>query len=263
MVENDVELGFRERRRDLVLHHFHLDVIANGIAGGVFESVLAPDIDANTGVKFQRFPARRGFRIAEHDADFFTQLIGKNAGGLGFAQQRGQFAQRLAHQPRLHAHGGHAHFAFELGLRHQRRDGVDDNNVERVGTSQGFTNGQRFFAAVGLRDKQVVEVHSEFLCVGRIQRVFGVNKRRKATGSLCVGDDMEHQRRFAGRFRTENLNHPAARHAADPEGQVKRQRAGGNHVDLGLRTRITQSHDAAFAVGFGDGGNGGFQFPLA
>ena len=93
--------------------------------------------------------------------------------------------------------------------------------------------------------------------------MFGVDKRSEATGLLRVGDDVQHERRLAGRFRAENFNDPAAGHAADPQRQVERQRAGGNHVDLDLRAGVAQAHDAAFAVGFGDGGNGGVQFAMA
>ncbi len=31
-----------------------------------------------------------------------------------------------------------AHLAFELGARHERRDGVDDEDVERAGADEHF-----------------------------------------------------------------------------------------------------------------------------
>ena len=91
--------------------------------------------------------------------------------------------------------------------------------------------------------------------------MLGVNERRQPAGLLRVGDDVQHQRGFAGGFRPENFHHAAARDAADAERQVHRQRAGGNDLDFDLRPRVAQAHDAAFAVTFGDGGNGGFEFP--
>ena len=217
---------------DFVLHDLHFDVIADGVARGVLERFLAADVDADARVKFQRLAAGRGFGIAEHHADFFAQLVRENAGGLGLGENGGELAQRLAHQPRLHAHRGHAHLAFEFGFRHERGDGINHDDVERVRAGERFANGQRFFAAVGLRDEQVVEVHAEFFGVSRIERVFGVNERRQAAGLLRVGDDVQHQRGFAGRFRAENFHDAPARHAADAERQVHRQRAGGDDIDF-------------------------------
>ena len=173
---------------------------------------------------------------------------------------RRELAQRLAHQPRLHAHRGHAHLAFQLGLGHQRRHGINHDHVQRVRARQRLANGQRLLAAVGLRHQQVVQVHAELLGVGRVQRVLGVNERGQPAGLLRVGDDVQHQGRFAGGFRAENLHHPAARNAAHAQRQVHGQRARGDDFDFDQRPRVAQAHDAAIAVGLGDGGDGGFQF---
>ena len=263
MVENDVELSFGERRGDFVLDDLHLDVIADGVACGVLDGVLATDVDADAGVEFQRLAAGRGFRVAEHDADFFAQLIGENAGGLGLAQNGSQLAQRLAHQPGLHAHRGHAHLAFEFGLGHEGGNRIDHDHVEGVRAGERFADRQRLLAAVGLRDQQVVEIDAELLCVGRIERMFGVDKRRQASRLLRVGDEVQHQGRLAAGFRSENLDHPTARHAPDAQRQVERERAGGDHVDFDLRAGISQPHDASVAVGFGDAGNGRVEIALA
>ena len=86
---------------------------------------------------------------------------------LDLLQDGRELAQRLAHQAGLHAHGGHAHFAFEFGFGHERGDGIDDDHVQRIGAGQRFANGQRFFAAVRLGDEQIVEVHAELFGVSR------------------------------------------------------------------------------------------------
>ena len=79
---------------------------------------------------------------------------------------------------------------------------------------------QRFLAAVRLRDEQVVEVHAELLGVSRVERVLGVDERRQAARLLRVGDDVEHQRGFAGGFRPEDFHDAPARNAADAQRQV-------------------------------------------
>ena len=215
-----------------------------GVAGGVLERVLAADVEAHARVKFQRLAAGRRFGIAEHDADFFAQLVGENARRLGLGQNRGELAQRLAHQPRLHAHRGHAHLAFEFGLRHQRGDGINHDDVQRVRARERFANRQRLFAGIRLRDEQVVQVHAEFFGVAGIERVFGVNERRESAGFLRVGDDVQHQRGFAGRFRPENFHDAPARNAADAQREVQRQRAGRDDLNFDLRLRIAEAHDA-------------------
>ena len=92
--------------------------------------------------------------------------------------------------------------------------------------------------------------------------MLGVNERRESAAFLRVGDDVQHERGFAGRFRPENFDDAAARDAADAQGEVQRERAGRNHVNLDQRPRVAEAHDAAFAVAFGDGGDGGFEFAL-
>ena len=93
--------------------------------------------------------------------------------------------------------------------------------------------------------------------------MFGVNERREAAGLLGVGDDVQHQGCFAGRFRSVNFNDATARHAADAEREIQRQRAGGDDVNFDVCLRIAEAHDRAFTVGFGDGGDGGIQFARA
>ena len=182
---------------------------------------------------------------------------------LDLLKNRGELAQRLAHQPRLHAHRGHAHFAFEFRLRHERGDGVNHDHVERVRARERFANGQRLFAGIRLRHEQVIQIHAEFFGVAGIQRVFGVNERREAAGLLRVGDDVQHQRGFAGGFRAENFHDAPARNAADAEREVNRQAAGRDDLDFHLRPRVAEAHDRAVAVGFGDGRDRGIQFAFA
>ena len=168
VVVNDFELRFREGRRDLVLHQFHLHAIADGGAGGVLERFLAANVEADAGVKFQRLATRGGFGIAKHHADFFAQLVGENAGGLGLVENGREFAEGLAHQAGLHAHRRHAHLAFEFGLRHECGDGIDDDHVERIGPGERFANRKRFFAAVRLGNEEFIQVDAQFAGVSRI-----------------------------------------------------------------------------------------------
>ena len=184
------------------------------------------------GVKFQRFAARRRLRIAEHHADLFADLVGENAAGPRLGNQRGQFAHRRAHQARLRADGGVADLAFEFLFRDQRRDGIEHDDVERIGAHERLDNPKRFFAGARLRDEQIVQVHAELARVLRIERVLDVDERREAAALLGLGDDGERQRRLAGRFRAVNFHDAAAREAADAERAIDQNVAGGNDVDV-------------------------------
>ena len=55
-------------------------------------------------------------------------------------------AHRLAHETRLQADVLIADLAFDLGTRHQRGDGVDHDDVDRVRFDQHFRNLKCFFS---------------------------------------------------------------------------------------------------------------------
>ena len=77
--------------------------------------------------------------------------------------------------------------------------------------------------------------------------MLGVDKRRGATQFLCFRDHLQRERRLAGRLRSENLDHAAARHAADAERVVDADRAGGDGVDRLDRAFLPEAHDGALA----------------
>ena len=94
---------------------------------------------------------------------------------LELADRAGQLAQRLAHQAGLQADVGVAHVAFDLGLRHQRRHRVDDDDVDRAGADQRLGDLQRLLAGIRLRDEQLVQVDAAAARRRRVERVLGVD----------------------------------------------------------------------------------------
>ena len=66
------------------------------------------------------------------------------------AERAGELAQRLAHEPGLEADGGVAHLALELGARHERGDGVDDDDVDGAAAHEHVADLERLLAGVGL-----------------------------------------------------------------------------------------------------------------
>ena len=106
---------------------------------------------------------------------------------------------------------------------------------------------ERLLAVVGLRDEQLVDVHAEVLGVQGVHGVLRVYERAHAAELLGLGDDVVDQRRLARGLRAEDLDDAAARHAADAEREVERQRAGGDRIDLHLGALVAHAHDGALA----------------
>src|SRR5256885_1276979 len=82
---------------------------------GLFDRADPANVHADAGVKFQSFAAGRGFRVAKHHADFFANLVRENTAGSRLGNQRGEFAERRAHQPGLGSDRDIANFSFQLG----------------------------------------------------------------------------------------------------------------------------------------------------
>ena len=93
--------------------------------------------------------------------------------------------------------------------------------------------------------------------VGRVQRVLRVDEGRDAAVALRAGGDVVAERRLAARLRPEDLGDAATRNAADPQGQVERDRSGGDDVDVLVRALVAEAHDrpsAELLLDLQDGG---------
>ena len=68
--------------------------------------------------------------------------------------------------------------------------------------------------------------------VERVHRVLGVDERADAAELLGLGEHVVDERRLARGLRAEDLDDAPARHAADAEREVERQRTRRDRVDL-------------------------------
>ena len=199
---------------------------------------------------------RRGAPVRLRVVDLLAQLVDEDQAGLALGHDRGELAQRLAHEARLHAHLRVAHLAFELRPRDERRHGVDDQHVHGARADEDLGDLERLLPAVRLRDEQVVGVDAELAGVQRVERVLGVHERRHAAALLRLGDDVQRQRRLARRLRAVDLDDAAAGEAAHAQRGVDRQRAGGDGGDVDLLA-AAEPHDRALAELLVDLGEGG------
>ena len=159
----------------------------------------------------------------------------------------GELAQRLAHQARLQARQLVAHLAFDLGLGHERRHRVDDDDVDAAGAHQHVGDLEALLARVGLGDQQVVDVDAELARIDRVERVLGVDVRRRAARLLDLRDDLKAERGLARRFGPVDFDDAAARQPADAERDVEAERAGGDDLQVVLDLRLAHFHDRALA----------------
>src|SRR4029077_11576701 len=130
---DDIELGLAERRGDFVLHNFRAGARADD-AVTFLDGLNAANIHADRGEEFQGATAGGGLGVAEHYADLFADLVDEDEARLRLRDDGGELAQRLRHQARLQTHLWLAHIAFEFGLRHERGDGINHDDVHRIRT---------------------------------------------------------------------------------------------------------------------------------
>jgi hypothetical protein len=104
-----------------------------------------------------------------------------------------------------------------------------------------------------------LQVDAELLGVADVERVFGVDEGAGAADTLHFGDDLQRERGLAARFRAVDLDHPAARQAADAERHVEAERAGGDDFDVFDDLAFTKAHDRALAELLFDLGQRGLQ----
>src|SRR5690606_3574575 len=113
-VEN-LEIGFLERRCDLVLHHLHAGLVAEDLVA-LLDGAGAADIEAHGGVELERVAAGGGLGVTEHHADLHADLVDEDHQRVGALDVGGELSERLRHQAGVQAHVRVAHLAFDFGL---------------------------------------------------------------------------------------------------------------------------------------------------
>src|SRR4051812_26310678 len=246
LAELDVELGLAERGRDLVLDDLDPHAVADRLRA-VLQRLDAADVQALGRIELQRAAAGLGLGRAEHDPDLLADLVDEEAEGLRAVEVARQLAHGLGHHPRLEADGLVAHLALELRPRRQCRHGVHRHDVDGARADEHVGDLERLLAVVGLGDQQLVDVHPDLLGVQRVHGVLGVDERAYAAELLRLGEDVVDERGLARGLRAEDLDDAPARHAADAEREVERERSGRDRLHAYLRALVAHPHDRALA----------------
>ena len=136
--------------------------------------------------------------------------------------------------------------AVDLGLGHERRHRVHNNDIQGSASDEDVGDFQGLLAAVRLRDEQVVRFDAQLARVCGVEGVLGVDEGRFAAAALRRGNGVQGQGGLSGGFGSVDLDDAAAWQAADTQGNVQGQRAGGNDRNIhGLA--FAEAHDGAFA----------------
>ena len=172
-------------------------ILATDDVGAFLDAHRPFDFQTKRAVKLQCPAAGGGFGIADEHADLFPDLVDEDKRGFGAGDDGGQFAQRLAHQPGLQSHVGVAHVSLQFRLRDQRGYAVHDDNIDSARAHQDFGDFQRLFAVIGLGDVEFIDVHAQFLSIGGIKSMFGVDESGISPRFLSLGNAVQRQRGFA------------------------------------------------------------------
>ena len=254
---HDIKFGLPEGGRHLVFDYLGPGVVANELVAH-FEGLHLADVDADRGVELQRPTAGGDLRVAVGNADFLPELVDKDHDTVGLCDAAGQLPQGLAHEPGVDAHKALAHLSFDLGPGDQRCHRVHHDHVHGAGADQLFRDFQALLTGVWLGNEHGVDVHPQSLGVNGVQGVFRVDVGHLAAQLLCFGHDVQGQGGFARGFGPVNFHDPAPGDAADAQGDIQGQGAGGHRVNLDGGA-IAHTHNGAFAVGPFDLGQGGGQ----
>ena len=243
---HDVKLRLPEGGRHLVFHHLGPSAVADDLAAGL-QSLDAAHVDADGGIELQSPAAGGDLGISVHDAHLFPQLVDEDDDAVGFGDDAGELAQGLAHKPGVQAHEAVAHLALDLRPGHQGGHGVHHHHVDGAGADQGLGDFQGLLAGVRLGDQHILDPHAQGPGIGGIQGVLGVHKGHLAAQLLGLGQNVQGQGGLTGGLRPVDLDDAPPGHAADAQGQVQGQGAGGDGLHVGLGV-FAVSHDGALAV---------------
>ena len=256
--KHDVKLGLLKGRGRFVFDDFDADPTPDDLLA-FFDGLDSSNVQTHRGIEFQCVPTRGGLRIAEHHPDFHANLVNENHRRQGLGNRSGQFAESLRHKARLQPHVRIAHFALDFSTGHQRGHGIHDHEIHGPASHQGLGNLQGLFAGIGLRHQKIIGLHPKFSGIGKIERMFGVHKGRRAAGLLRLRNRMETQRRLSRRFRAKNFHHSTAGQSPDPQRHVQRQRPGRDDLNVVKHVTRSEFHDRAFPKLFFNLGHGKFQ----
>ena len=159
----------------------------------------------------------------------------------------GQFSQSLGHQPCLKSHMRISHISLDFCSWDQCRHRVHDNNIYGTGTNHSLCDLQRLLAVVRLRDVQIVDIHTDVLCISRIQGMFRIDKSGNAASLLYLCHHMKGHGSLTAGFRSVDFYDPSLWNTSHSQRNIQAQGTGRYGFYIHVCGRVSQLHDRAFA----------------
>ena len=78
-----------------------------------------------------------------------------------------------------------AHLALDLGAWGQRRDQIDDEDIDRAGTDERVGDFERLLAGIRLGNQEVVELDAELARIAGVEGMLGIDEAANPAG-LCA-----------------------------------------------------------------------------
>src|SRR5260370_6677526 len=142
-----------------------------------------------------------------------------------------------------------AHLALELGARHESSNRIDDQHVDCARANERVRDFERLLAGIGLGNQQIFDIDPELAGVGRVERMFGVDKSAGPAPTLRLGDYVQRERGLARALRAIDLDDAPARQTTDAEGYVEAKGARRDYFDVGSSLARAELHDRTLAKG--------------
>ena len=130
---------------------------------------------------------------------------------------------------------------------HECGDGVDNDDVDGAAAHKCIDDVECLLARIWLGDQEIIDVDAELGGIDRVERVLGIDEGRDAAVLLCFGDHVQRDRRLTGRLRAVDLDDAAARDTAYTEGDVERQDARRDDLDVHVCLGIAEAHNRTLA----------------
>ena len=147
---------------------------------------------------------------------------------------------------------GVTHLSLDLGARHQGGDWVDDQGIDSSGADECFGDLECFLARIGLRDVELVDIHTTYVGVRGVECVLDIDDRGSATHTLRLGDDVQIERSLAGSLWPIDLGDATTRYATDAQRDVQRQGTGRYRLYVQVCS-VAQFHHRSLAETLANG----------
>ena len=140
------------------------------------------------------------------------------------------------------------HFPVNLRLRYECRNRVYNQNIHRTGTNHRFRNIESLLSGVRLRNIEIINIHTDSLCIAGIQSMLRIYESGNSASLLYFRYGMECQCSFSGRLRSVDFYDSPPWKASGPQCNIHGKRSGGHDFYVLIDPRIPELHNGPLSA---------------